>query len=70
MSSSNIELLTIGEASAVLRLQPSTVRSWILKRRIPFVKLGSRVLLRRCDCEALITASVVPAREDHNARFG
>ena len=60
------ELLTIAEAGAVLRLQPSTVRSWILKRRIPYVKLGGRVFLRRSDCEALIAASIVPAREDRN----
>jgi excisionase family DNA binding protein len=62
------ELLTLLEASAMLRLQPSTLRSWILKRRIPFVKLGSRVLLRRSDCEALIAACVIPARENHKAR--
>ena len=63
----NSELLTIAEASAALRLQPSTVRSWILKRQIPFVKLGSRVFIRRSDCDALIAASLVPAREDRDA---
>ena len=68
MASPSSELLTVAEAGAVLRLQPSTVRSWILKRRIPFVKLGSRVFLRRSDCEALIAASIVPAREDRDAR--
>jgi excisionase family DNA binding protein len=32
------ELLTVSEASAILRLKVSTVRSWLLKRRVPFVK--------------------------------
>jgi excisionase family DNA binding protein len=63
----DIELLTLLEASVLLRLKLSTLRAWILKRRIPFVKLGSRVLLRRSDCEALIAASVVPTREDRHA---
>jgi excisionase family DNA binding protein len=68
MTSPSSELLTIAEVSAMLRLQPSTLRSWILKRRIPFVKLGSRVFLRKSDCEAMIAASLVPACEDHNGR--
>jgi excisionase family DNA binding protein len=64
----DIELLTLPEASVLLRLKLSTVRAWILKRRIPFVKLGSRVFLRKGDCVALVAASLVPAREDHNGR--
>jgi excisionase family DNA binding protein len=55
-------LLTVIEAADTLRLKPSTIRAWILRKRIPYVKLGSRVFLRRSDCEALIAASVVPAR--------
>jgi excisionase family DNA binding protein len=62
------ELLTVAESAAMLRLKPSTVRAWILAKRIPYVKLGGRVFLRRSDCEVLIAASVVPAREDHHAR--
>lgn len=64
MTLASSELLTVTEAAALLRLQPSTVRSWILKRRIAFVKLGSRVFLRRSDCEALISAGFVPARDN------
>ena len=55
------ELLTIPEAAALLRLKPSTVRAWLLKRRIAYVKLGRRVFLRRADVEELIAQSVVPA---------
>jgi len=55
------ELLTINEASEVLRLKPSTVRAWLVKRRLPFVKLGSRVFLRLADLQAIIEAGLKPA---------
>jgi excisionase family DNA binding protein len=55
------DLLTVNETAGMLRLQASTIRAWILNRRIPFVRLGRRVFVRRSDCEQLITANVVPA---------
>jgi excisionase family DNA binding protein len=63
-------LLTVPEASDVLRLKPSTVRSWLLKRRIPFVKLGGRVFLRMGDCLAVIDAGVIPANPVSQRRGG
>lgn len=54
------ELLTVPEAAAALRLKPSTVRAWILDRRIPFCKIGRLVRIRRCDVEALLADSLVP----------
>jgi excisionase family DNA binding protein len=59
---SQTELLTIPETAALLRLKVSTIRAWVLQRRVPFVKLGGRVFLRRTDLQALIDASVVPAK--------
>lgn len=57
------ELLTLAEAAGLLRLKISTLRDWRCKRRnLGFVKLGGRVFVRRSDCEALIAASIVPAR--------
>lgn len=55
-------LLTIAEAAVLLRLQPSTIRAWVLRRKIPYVKVGRLVRLRRADVEGLIAASLVPAR--------
>ncbi len=57
------DLLTLPEAASLLRLRVSTLRAWILQRRIPYVKVGRLVRLRRADVEALIERSVVPARE-------
>ncbi len=56
-------LLTLAEAAALLRLRVSTLRAWVLRRRIPYVKVGRLVRIRRSDVEALIEASMVPARE-------
>jgi excisionase family DNA binding protein len=63
MSDATLEsgLLTIDEAARLLRLKPSTIRDWLYKRRIAFVKLGGRVFLRRGDVESLIAQSIIPA---------
>lgn len=53
-------LLTVPEAAALLRLRPSTVRAWVSQKRIPYVKLGRLVRIRRSDAEALIQSSIVP----------
>ena len=58
------ELLTLPEASVLLRLRVSTLRAWVLRRRIPYVKVGRLVRLRRSDVESLISNSLVPARAE------
>jgi excisionase family DNA binding protein len=60
---SNNELLTLPEASALLRLKTSTLRAWVLRRQIPYCKVGRLVRVRRADVERLIEASIVPARK-------
>ncbi len=55
-------LLTLPEAASLLRLKVSTLRAWVLRRRVPYVKVGRLVRIRRADVEALIAASLVPAR--------
>ena len=60
------QLLDISETAELLRLKESTIRSWILKRKIPFVRLGRRVFVRRADCDRLIEQSIVaPAEAAH-----
>jgi excisionase family DNA binding protein len=57
------ELLTVEEAARLIRHRPSTVRDWILKNKLPYLKPSRRVFLRRCDLEELIQKSLVPARK-------
>jgi excisionase family DNA binding protein len=56
-------LLTLPEAGSLLRLKTSTLRAWVLRRKIPYVKVGRLVRVRRADVEALISASIMPARK-------
>jgi excisionase family DNA binding protein len=57
------DLLTIPEAATLLRLRPSTLRAWVLRRKIAYVKVGRLVRVRRCDIDGLIVDSVVPPQE-------
>ena len=61
-------LLTVPETAAILRLSQSAIRSWILQRKIPYVKLQNKaVRIQRSDVDALIAASLVPARQERVA---
>jgi excisionase family DNA binding protein len=58
------DLLTVPETAELLRISISTVRAWVLakpKPKIPYVKLGSRVLFRRAELEAFIQRNTVGA---------
>ena len=58
----NTELLTVPEVATLLRVRVSTVRSWVLHKRIPYVKCG-RILFERVAIEQWIKARVVSAQE-------
>ncbi len=60
MLANSPELLTVVEAADIVRLKPSTIRAWILHRKIAYVKLGGRVFLRRSDVEGLIEQGLIP----------
>ena len=51
------------------RLKPTTIRAWILKRKIQYAKIGGRVFIRVCDVDALIEASLVPAKAGESDPF-
>ncbi len=58
------ELLNLKEGAAELKVSVHTVRAWIYQKRIPFVHLGRRVLLRKEDLEELVEKNLVKAREN------
>jgi excisionase family DNA binding protein len=47
-------LLNIRESAELLRLSPNTLRAWIFQKRMPFVRLGRRILLREKDLQTLV----------------
>jgi excisionase family DNA binding protein len=57
------ELMDVDESAAFLHIKQPTVRAWVLQKRVPYVKLGRRVFLRRSDLVALVQRSLVPARD-------
>jgi excisionase family DNA binding protein len=54
-------LLDVNETARLLHLKVSTLRSWILKKKIPYCKVGRCIRFRRADIEALISDSLIPA---------
>jgi excisionase family DNA binding protein len=55
------QLLTVKEAATRLRLKPTTIRAWILNRKIQYAKIGGRVFIRSADIDALIDQNLIPA---------
>jgi excisionase family DNA binding protein len=47
-------LLKTKEAAQLLNLSENTIRQWIWQRRLPVVRIGRAVRLRREDLEQLI----------------
>ena len=56
------ELLDLREGAKELKLSIHTLRAWTYQKRIPFVRLGRRILLRREDLEALVNEHLVEAK--------
>jgi excisionase family DNA binding protein len=56
------QLISVREVAAQLGVSTWTVRTWLRQGRVPFVKLGRRVLLKSDDVEALLAAHYRPAR--------
>jgi excisionase family DNA binding protein len=48
------ELLRAKEAAQFLNVSENTIRMWIWQRRLPVVRLGRAVRLRRQDLEEII----------------
>jgi excisionase family DNA binding protein len=57
------ELLDLREGAKEMKISIHTLRAWIYQKRIPFVRLGRRVLLRREDLESFVNKNVIEARE-------
>ena len=55
------ELMTVAEIAAVLKLNQQTIRNWIDQGRLPAIRIGRRVRIRRSDFEELLTTAATPA---------
>jgi len=64
---SAMQLLTVKESAELLRISPSTLRQWIFKHKITFVRVGRRVLFRRADLEKLVEDGVQTTHTKENS---
>jgi excisionase family DNA binding protein len=59
----NVPNLTPREAATWLRISMTTMRSMLRERRLPYSKVGRRIVIRRADLDALLDASRVEGPE-------
>jgi excisionase family DNA binding protein len=58
----DVDLLTVPEAAAVLKVSPVTVSRWLRQGRLPAYRLGPRaVRIRRADLQAVFAPARPPA---------
>jgi excisionase family DNA binding protein len=55
-------LLTVAETAEVLNVKVSTVRAWLLRRRLPRVNCGRAVRIPAEAIERFIAENTIPAR--------
>jgi len=49
-------LLTVSEASELLRLSPNTLQNWLSQGRLKRVKIGRRTFISRKEVEGLLSS--------------
>ena len=57
-------LLTCAQAGEALSLKEATIRVWIARRKLAFVKLGRSVRVPQEAIDEMITDNTVPARAE------
>jgi excisionase family DNA binding protein len=62
------KLLRLRECAERSGHQESTWRAWILRRKVPYYKVGRSIRVAEDDLERLIEQARIPAREDRYAR--
>jgi len=53
------ELVDYSAAAQYLHLSPFTLRKWVSEKRIPFVKLGSRVFFTKTQLASIVSTRAV-----------
>lgn len=69
MHTNEPKLLRVEEAAEFLNVKPSTIRAWLLRRKVACVRVGQRAIrIPRSELEALIASGTLPARGHHNGK--
>lgn len=57
------KLLNVEEFAAALGVAPATIRQWVWRRRIGFIRVGRLIRFRREQVDEMLAAGEVPALE-------
>ena len=57
-------LLTVTETAEALNVKPATIRSWLLRRKLPRVNCGRAVRIPADAIVEFIERNTIPAKED------
>ena len=64
MENTGRRLLRVEEAAELLALKPSTIRAWLLRRKLPRVRVGERAVRIPLEAlERLIAENTIPAMD-------
>jgi excisionase family DNA binding protein len=69
-SSWDDEYLTVNEIAEHLKLNPQTLRNWIDQGRLPAVRIGRRVRIRRADLDRILAQGTTAAVEPQPVTVG
>jgi excisionase family DNA binding protein len=61
-----MDLLDIKEAAKELHLSVFTLRSWVIQKRVPHIRLGRRVMFTKADLEKFVSDSRVKTINEMN----
>jgi excisionase family DNA binding protein len=65
MANDSNKLLTVEAAAAALGLKAPTVRAWMARRKIGFVRLGRATRIPATEIERLIDRGLIPPRAEN-----
>jgi excisionase family DNA binding protein len=63
------KLLRVSEVAELLAIKESTIRAWLLARRISCVRVGRRaVRIPASEVDRILVQGTIPAKEERNGR--
>ncbi|MHB1546076.1 MAG: helix-turn-helix domain-containing protein [bacterium] len=63
------EILTIKEAAAYMKVSVVTLRRYLLARKISFLKLDSKILLRKADINKFLDFRRIESFQEHQEKY-
>ena len=64
----SMQLLRVEEAAALLNMKPSTIRAWLLRRKLSKVRIGERsIRIPATEVQRIIAEGTVPAKGPRHA---